>query len=52
MILITGATGVIGRESEAGPTTDTVRRLPGRPARTYATWANGHRPAFTAGGHR
>jgi uncharacterized protein YbjT (DUF2867 family) len=34
---------------EAGPTTDTVRRLLGRPARTYATWADDHRAAFTAG---
>jgi uncharacterized protein YbjT (DUF2867 family) len=33
---------------EAGPTTDTVRRLLGRPARTYATWAQDHRAAFTA----
>jgi uncharacterized protein YbjT (DUF2867 family) len=32
---------------EAGPTTDTVRRLLGRPARTYATWAEDHRAAFT-----
>ncbi|MFJ8052386.1 NAD(P)H-binding protein [Streptomyces luteogriseus] len=37
---------------EAGPTTDTVRRLLGRPARTYATWARDHRAAFTAGGPR
>ena len=37
---------------EAGPTTDTVRRLLGRPARTYATWAHDHRAAFTAGGPR
>lgn len=37
---------------EAGPTTDTVRRLLGRPARTYATWAQDHRAAFTAGGTR
>jgi uncharacterized protein YbjT (DUF2867 family) len=37
---------------EAGPTTDTVRRLLGRPARTYATWARDHRAAFTAGGTR
>jgi uncharacterized protein YbjT (DUF2867 family) len=37
---------------EAGPTTDTVRRLLGRPARTYATWATDHRAAFTAGGDR
>ena len=29
------------------PTTDTVRRLLGRPARTYATWAQHHRAAFT-----
>ncbi|MDX3458360.1 NAD(P)H-binding protein [Streptomyces sp. ME02-8801-2C] len=36
----------------AGPTTDTVRRLLGRPARTYATWAQDHRAAFTAGGTR
>ncbi|MEU9329209.1 NAD(P)H-binding protein [Streptomyces canus] len=34
---------------EAGPATDTVRRLLGRPARTYATWAQDHRAAFTAG---
>jgi uncharacterized protein YbjT (DUF2867 family) len=33
---------------EAGPTSDTVRRLLGRPARTYATWAQDHRAAFTA----
>jgi uncharacterized protein YbjT (DUF2867 family) len=32
---------------EAGPTTDTVRRLLGRPARTYATWAEEHSAAFT-----
>jgi uncharacterized protein YbjT (DUF2867 family) len=32
---------------EAGPTTDTVRRLLGRPARTYATWAEDHSAAFT-----
>jgi uncharacterized protein YbjT (DUF2867 family) len=31
---------------EAGPTTDTVRRLLGRPARSYATWAQDHRAAF------
>jgi uncharacterized protein YbjT (DUF2867 family) len=37
---------------EAGPTTDTVRRLLGRPARTYAAWATDHRAAFAAGGHR
>ncbi|MDX3530472.1 hypothetical protein P1P75_29700 [Streptomyces sp. ID05-39B] len=37
---------------QAGPTTDTVRRLLGRPARTYATWAQDHRAAFTAGGPR
>jgi len=37
---------------EAGPTTDTVRRLLGRPARTYATWATDHRATFAAGGHR
>ncbi|WP_327694687.1 NAD(P)H-binding protein [Streptomyces sp. NBC_00459] len=37
---------------EAGPTTDTVRRLLGRPARTYATWAQDHRAAFTVGGPR
>ncbi|MFM9702478.1 NAD(P)H-binding protein [Streptomyces galilaeus] len=37
---------------EAGPTTDTVRRLLGRPARTYGTWARDHRAAFTAGGPR
>jgi uncharacterized protein YbjT (DUF2867 family) len=37
---------------EAGPTTDTVRRLLGRPARTYATWATDHRAAFAAGGDR
>ncbi|MEH0531922.1 Uncharacterized conserved protein YbjT, contains NAD(P)-binding and DUF2867 domains [Streptomyces sp. 1222.2] len=37
---------------EAGPTTDTVRLLLGRPARTYATWARDHRAAFTAGGPR
>ncbi|EMF56997.1 MULTISPECIES: NAD(P)H-binding protein [Streptomyces] len=37
---------------EAGPTTDTVRRLLARPARTYATWAQDHRAAFTAGGPR
>jgi uncharacterized protein YbjT (DUF2867 family) len=37
---------------EAGPTSDTVRLLLGRPARTYATWAQDHRAAFTAaGGH-
>lgn len=36
----------------AGPTTDTVRRLLGRRARTYATWAHDHRAAFTAGGPR
>jgi len=35
---------------EAGPTSDTVRRLLGRPARTYATWAQDHRAAFTAAG--
>lgn len=34
---------------EPGPTTDTVRRLLGRPARTYATWATENRAAFTAG---
>ena len=33
---------------EPGPTTDAVRRLLGRPARTYATWATDHRAAFTA----
>lgn len=32
---------------EAGPTTDTVRLLLGRPARTYATWAEDHSAAFT-----
>jgi uncharacterized protein YbjT (DUF2867 family) len=37
---------------EAGPTSDDVRRLLGRPARTYATWAADHRAAFTAAGHR
>lgn len=37
---------------EAGPTTDTVRRLLGRPARTYATWAADHRSAFATGGPR
>lgn len=37
---------------EAGPTTDTARRLLGRPARTYATWAQDHRTAFTTGAHR
>lgn len=37
---------------EAGPTTDTVWRLLGRPARTYAAWASDHRAAFAAGGHR
>jgi uncharacterized protein YbjT (DUF2867 family) len=38
---------------EAGPTSGTVRRLLGRPARTYATWAQDHRAAFTpTGGHR
>jgi hypothetical protein len=36
---------------EAGPTTDAVRRLLGRPARTYATWATDHRAAFTAAGN-
>lgn len=29
-----------------GPTTDTVRRLLGRPARSFASWATGHRAAF------
>lgn len=33
---------------EPGPTTDAVRRLLGRPARTYATWATDHRAAFAA----
>jgi uncharacterized protein YbjT (DUF2867 family) len=37
---------------EAGPTTGTVRRLLGRPARTYAGWASDHRAAFAAGGDR
>ncbi|TDC92302.1 NAD(P)H-binding protein [Actinomadura sp. 7K507] len=37
---------------EAGPTTDDVRRLLGRPARTYATWASDHHAAFTGGEHR
>jgi len=37
---------------EPGPTTDAVRRLLGRPARTYATWATDHRAAFTVGGNR
>ena len=37
---------------EPGPTSDTVRRLLGRPARTYVTWANDHRAAFTAGASR
>lgn len=37
---------------EAGPTTDTVRRLLGRPARTYATWAMDHSSAFAGEGHR
>ncbi|WP_067177184.1 NAD(P)H-binding protein [Microtetraspora niveoalba] len=37
---------------EAGPTTDTVRRLLGRPARTYATWATDHSAAFSSGGQR
>jgi len=31
---------------EAAPTTDTVRRLLGRPAHTYAAWAQDHRAAF------
>ncbi|GAA3455014.1 NAD(P)H-binding protein [Dactylosporangium matsuzakiense] len=35
-----------------GPTTETVRRLLGRPARTYAVWAVDHRAAFAAGGDR
>jgi len=30
-----------------GPTTDTVRRLLGRPARSFADWAADHRAAFT-----
>jgi lambda repressor-like predicted transcriptional regulator len=34
---------------EAGPTSDTVRQVLGRPARTYAAWAEDHRAAFTAG---
>jgi uncharacterized protein YbjT (DUF2867 family) len=33
---------------EAGPTTDTVRRLLGRPALTYAAWAAEHTAAFQA----
>ncbi|MEV6970430.1 hypothetical protein AB0M47_35520, partial [Hamadaea sp. NPDC051192] len=33
---------------EAGPTTDTVRRLLGRPARSFQTWAADHAAAFTA----
>ncbi|MET7402654.1 NAD(P)H-binding protein [Dactylosporangium sp. NPDC005572] len=37
---------------EPGPTSDTVRRLLGRPARTYATWAHDHRAAFTTAAHR
>ncbi|MEV0387940.1 NAD(P)H-binding protein [Nonomuraea sp. NPDC050643] len=37
---------------EAGPTSDDVRLLLGRPARTYATWALDHRAAFTADGGR
>ncbi|SIM52157.1 NAD(P)H-binding protein [Micromonospora cremea] len=37
---------------EAGPTTDTVRRLLGRPARAYATWAMDHSAAFAGEGHR
>ncbi|ASW55551.1 NAD(P)H-binding protein [Plantactinospora sp. KBS50] len=37
---------------EAGPATDTVRRLLGRPAGTYAAWAADHRAAFATGGHR
>lgn len=35
---------------EAGPVSGTVRQLLGRPARTYATWAQDHRAAFTAAG--
>jgi hypothetical protein len=31
-----------------GPTTDTVRRLLGRPARSYQTWAAEHAAAFKA----
>ncbi|MEV6350052.1 NmrA family NAD(P)-binding protein [Actinoplanes sp. NPDC051851] len=31
-----------------GPTTDTVRRLLGRPATTFSHWAADHRAAFTA----
>jgi uncharacterized protein YbjT (DUF2867 family) len=34
---------------EAGPASDAVRQVLGRPARTYATWAADHRAAFTAG---
>ncbi|MEU9828196.1 NAD-dependent epimerase/dehydratase family protein [Micromonospora chersina] len=33
---------------EAGPTTDSVRRLLGRPARSFQTWAADHAAAFTA----
>jgi uncharacterized protein YbjT (DUF2867 family) len=35
-----------------GPTTDTVRRLLGRPARTYARWALDHSAAFAREEHR
>jgi hypothetical protein len=37
---------------EPGPTTDTVQRLLGRPARTYANWAAEHSAAFTREEHR
>lgn len=37
---------------EAGPTTETVRRLLGRPARAYATWAVEHSAAFAGKEHR
>ncbi|MEU9830754.1 NAD(P)H-binding protein [Streptosporangium sp. NPDC048047] len=37
---------------EAGPTTGTVRRLLGRPARTYAAWAMDHHAAFAGEGRR
>ncbi|MFC5181442.1 Rossmann-fold NAD(P)-binding domain-containing protein [Actinomadura harenae] len=35
---------------EAGPTSDDVRRLLGRPARAYATWASEHHADFAGGG--
>ena len=61
MILVTGATGNVGREvvklladrvQRPGPSSTAVEQILGRPARTFADWAADHADVFRATGSR